>query len=75
MNRGTEILLARREAKVSQRQLEIRLELPSGTIGAIEHNRITVSDEDHNRIHDAIREMSQGKKEDTCVAPLASAST
>lgn len=65
MERGKEMLLARRDArpKVSQRELEILLELPSGTIAAIEWGRITVTDAEYDRILAAIDEISARKKE------------
>lgn len=73
MHRGTEILIARRAAGVLQRPVEGRLKLPTGTIGAIERGKLTVSDEDYERIHEAIREISQSTKgESECEATLAS---
>jgi hypothetical protein len=76
MDRGKEIFVARRAAKVAQRELEILLELPSGTIGGIERNRPTVSESEYNRIRAGIVEIVQGRKEAAeCEGNAALAST
>lgn len=67
MDRGSQILDARRKAnpKVNQREIEVFLDLPSGYISGAEQfpPRVTPSEEDFGRIIDAINAIAATKRE------------
>jgi hypothetical protein len=74
MERQFDIPVARDRRSVKAREVELALEIPLSSLGAIERGRITIDEAMYNKIHAAIDEIARGRETATCDETLASAS-